>query len=194
MKKTITDLFFAFPGSRDFILRMIDQRSGGSEKNTESETPDQQAQDPEKQENEIPDKEPAGENQGKDTTVETEQEDPFIGRMRDSIQLMTGFAAGRGISGEKLDRILLDLFRTAVDVADGKISVRMAEMMIRAISYEADVAKARLQGEIAGRNARIEERMRTADDSDGVPRLTDTSTSSAVSAPASIFDLVRSAR
>lgn len=87
------------------------------------------------------------------------------------------------------------LFSIVADMANGVITPASAETLLHAVSFPREVETARREGEIAGRNARIEEQLRTPVRSDAVPSLQG-SRSAAPPRPRtqSIFDLAGQAR
>lgn len=223
MKKTITEMFYDLPGSREYIRRLAegespenlsenpdDNKSG--EKNSDvknrdetgiSDDKEESGESPENREtSESPENTETSDTSNKSDTSDTspqkadspDKTDIFLVNIADSLQLLRGFAAGRGLSTENLDSVLLSLFRLTRDTARGIVTIENIEKLLKALTYDSDMANARYEGEIAGRNARIEIEMRKTFDSDGVPRMSGKSTSGASALPGSIFDLVRSAR
>lgn len=82
-------------------------------------------------------------------------------------------------------------------LADGTVDKEILQTLQKGLDYEADIEKARAEGEIAGRNATIIEEFasREADTStDEVPNLSGSFSSPNASRGNSIFDLARSAR
>lgn len=208
MKKTITEMFYDLPGSREYIERLAEGEKPGNLSDIPS---DRQPDDPEPTENpDNPDSTDTSITSDTSVTSDTsdtsntsvtsenpenpDKTDVFLLNMAESLQLMRGFAAGRGLSSETLDSVLLSLFRLTRDTAQGIVNIENIEKLLKALTYDHDMANARYEGEIAGRNARIEIEMRKTTDSDGVPRMSGKSTSGSSSLPGSIFDLVRSAR
>lgn len=68
---------------------------------------------------------------------------------------------------EEAQNLLHDIFAAS----DGGGDDDLVEMLMRAVKFDREVEAARLSGEIAGRNARIEAEMLLPDDGDGLPPL-----------------------
>ena len=77
----------------------------------------------------------------------------------------------RGLSDETLDAAMDVVFRIANDAIVGKYSPETIDMALKVVSHDADVANARTEGRVAGRNAKIEERLRKPSTGDGQPVL-----------------------
>lgn len=101
------------------------------------------------------------------------------------------FAEGQGLSPEEFDEAMTQLkqFRSS----STPVTVNMLEMMHKAINYDRDVAQAKEQGEINGRNAKIEECLMQPEQSDGLPHVKGSNINQQKHAT-SIFDLARSVR
>lgn len=77
----------------------------------------------------------------------------------------------RGLSDETLDAAMDVVFRIANEAIVGKYSPETIDMALKVVSHDADVANARTEGRVAGRNAKIEERLRKPSMGDGQPVL-----------------------
>lgn len=94
-------------------------------------------------------------------------------------------------SDDPVDRLAATIVSEA---AAGALGEETRALLAKALDYEHAIAVAEQRGEIRGRNANIEERMRDATDSDGVPHPGCGQGAPLRSAPTSIFDLAREAR
>lgn len=101
------------------------------------------------------------------------------------------FADGKGLSPEEFDEAMTKLkqFRSP----STPVTVKMLEMILKAINYDHDVAQAMEQGEIKGRNAKIEQCLMHPNQSDGLPHIKGSDVSQQKHTT-SIFDLARSVR
>lgn len=80
------------------------------------------------------------------------------------------------------------------EIAAGTITDETVRLIALGLDYERAVKEADAAGEIRGRNAAIEERLLTRNDSDGIPHPGGGHGAGATTHAFSIFDLARSAR
>lgn len=116
-------------------------------------------------------------------------------QLQQSLVRIEGFRDGSNLPMEKVEGAVNSLLRVAADAAKGIISTEGISLLVKASEYDDAIAKARAEGEVAGRNSNIKEQLR--DDkkkSDGVPALGGTSAGSGSAHPATIFDLAGFAR
>lgn len=100
-----------------------------------------------------------------------------------------------GLNDDQVDAAMAFLQGIISDGVMGKFSTESIKMAHKAISHDADVAQAAHEGEVKGRNTKIEEKLRTDKRGDGVAALG--SKNNNVKAPKtqqSFFDLARGAR
>lgn len=84
-----------------------------------------------------------------------------------SIQAIEAWASEKGVSDEDIDDAITALSKLCGDFILGKITTDSIEMMLKAKNYDADVEQAQVEGEVAGRNAKIEEKLRKGKKGDG---------------------------
>ena len=84
-----------------------------------------------------------------------------------SIQAIEAWASEKGVSDEDIDDAVTALSKLCGDFILGKITTDSIEMMLKAKNYDADVEQAQVEGEVAGRNAKIEEKLRKGKKGDG---------------------------
>lgn len=92
------------------------------------------------------------------------------------------------------DPLLPFLTQLATELESGLISDDTRRLLTNALNYDADMIRARTEGELAGRNAAVEEHLMGHDNSDGVPHPGCGQGASTTVRPFSIFDLARDAR
>lgn len=92
------------------------------------------------------------------------------------------------------DPLLPFLTQLAIELESGLISDDTRRLLTNALNYDADMIRARTEGELTGRNAAVEEHLMNHDDSDGVPHPGCGQGASTTVRPFSIFDLARDAR
>lgn len=76
-----------------------------------------------------------------------------------SINDLAAFAQEKGLSDEQAVEIFEKVNQIGFDILDGKYSRESYEMAYNAMHYATDVESARKEGEVAGRNAKIEEKL-----------------------------------
>ena len=138
-------------------------------------------------------------NEEREEREETQAPDPlpeeFTSHLGDSLKCLEGFRTGRKPSAEDWDTVFSLLFSIVGDAANGVITPATAETLLRAVSYDRAVGIAMHEGEIKGRNARIEEQLLSPVKSDGLPSLQGARGGSASPRRSqSIFDLAGEAR
>lgn len=97
--------------------------------------------------------------------------------------------------GEKaVDAALALIDQIRQDAIVGKVTKEAIEMAMKVINRDADMANARSEGEVAGRNAKIEEQIRKPQGGDGMPQIGGANASvRSNNRPQSIFDIAAGA-
>lgn len=88
-----------------------------------------------------------------------------------SLEQIDAYQSERGWSDEQVDQIMEKLGAILSDGLLGKISMETIDMINKAISHDEDVASAAHEGEVRGRNAKISEKLRKRNASDGTAAL-----------------------
>lgn len=88
-----------------------------------------------------------------------------------SLQTLEDYQGKQGLSDEEIDQIMEFLVGIAKDGIMGKFSEESMEMARKAIMHDADVTTANEEGEVRGKNAKIEERLRKRQKNDGTAQL-----------------------
>lgn len=105
------------------------------------------------------------------------------------------YAAGRNVPEGELKAALRWIRDIGEGWNNGDLTTEMLEICLNGVCYRQDLEDARLEGEIAGRNARIEELYITPEESDGLPHFASKGNIGNASGNlSSIFDLARSSR
>lgn len=76
-----------------------------------------------------------------------------------------------GVTDDAVDSALVLITTIAKDYFLGKISAETIRMALKALNYDADVEEAEAVGEVRGRNAKIEEKLRKPGKGDGTANL-----------------------
>ena len=88
-----------------------------------------------------------------------------------TLDTLRQFQAERGMTDEQIDAVMDFLLGVVKDGVMGKFSAETLEMGCKAINHDEDVANASEEGEAAGRNSRVVERLRRSSKGDGTAPL-----------------------
>lgn len=88
-----------------------------------------------------------------------------------SIQTLESFQQEHNLTDEQAIAVFDKVHKIGLEMVQGIYSAESFEMAWAAMNHDTDVASARTEGEIAGRNARIKEKMRKGTDSQLPPSL-----------------------
>lgn len=115
--------------------------------------------------------------------------------MEMTLETLRQFQSERGMSDEQIDKVVELLLGIVRDGVMGKFSTETLDMACKALNYDADVAAAGEEGEIAGRNAKITENLRKSKQGDGTAPLggKNGQGAGAERRPQSMFDLASEA-
>ena len=118
-------------------------------------------------------------------------DDEFERNLRESVSRMET----EGFSDDEIDRYTGVVLDMASNAMLGKFTPEMIDAARKSLDYDRDVESASAEGEIRGRNAKIEAKLRKQKSGDGLPRFSGGGSSqTGRKAPQSIFDLAREAR
>lgn len=99
-----------------------------------------------------------------------EYEEEYKKNLDRSMQTIEDMKA-KGVSDDEIDAIMSATIAIVSDGLRGIFSPETLDMVRKAISHDKDVSVASEEGEIRGRNAKIEERLRRPAKGDGTPAL-----------------------
>lgn len=88
-----------------------------------------------------------------------------------SLSAIEKWGAKRGLSDSDIDNIITTLSKICGDFILGKIEPATLEMLMKAENHDKDVAEAQEEGKVAGRNAKIVEKIRQSKKGDGLQPL-----------------------
>lgn len=114
--------------------------------------------------------------------------------MGESGQMLEQIQQERGLSDEQVDAAMDMVIKIAHEAIVGKFTRETVDMALKAIGYDAAVDNARSEGNIAGRNARIEEKLRKQSGGDGMPVMGGANNAPREKQGESIFDIASRAR
>jgi hypothetical protein len=167
-EKTLGDLFASNPRSASFfiewrkggdpIVEMI--RRYGDDFKTALE-------DPEKQ-NEIAQ---ANKEFAERVAQEQEFETQYQNNMQETLSMLNEVQTENDLTDDDIDNAMEFLFGVMKDAIVGKFSKESVLMALKAINHDIDVEQADREGEVRGRNAKIEEKLKRQRKTDGTAQL-----------------------
>lgn len=86
-----------------------------------------------------------------------------------SLEALDKFKQEKGLTDDQAVQVILRLNTIGMNAIDGKYAPEDFELALKAMNYSSDVASARQEGEIAGRNAKIQSRMRERQQTGAMP-------------------------
>lgn len=123
---------------------------------------------------------------------EKKLEEEYQSNLAQSLSMLDELQKENGLSDEQVDKAMALLLGIVSDGIMGKFTPENVNMAMKAITHDEDVAIANETGEVRGRNAKIDERLRKAQ-GDGLARLGGKNNAGGGRAK-SIFDFARLAR
>lgn len=102
---------------------------------------------------------------------EKDFEEQYQNNISKTLSEIEALQSEQGLSDDEIDKAVELLMTIAKDGILGKFSRESVLMAIKAINHEADVEVARTEGEILGRNTKIEEKLRKDAKTDGTANL-----------------------
>jgi hypothetical protein len=125
---------------------------------------------------------------------EKELEAEYQSNLEESLKVLEQVQQEKGASDEDIDNAMEFLVGIMKDGIVGKFSRESIEMAMKALGHDADVAAAAHEGEVLGRNAQIEEKLRKKNEGDGTAMLDGKNGSVRRPNNRSIFDVARDAQ
>ena len=98
-------------------------------------------------------------------------EDEYERNFAESMNLLEQIQQERGLGDETIDAAMELVIRIANEAILGKFTAGTIDMALNAVNHDADVQNARTEGTVAGRNAKIDEKLRKPKTGDGTPNL-----------------------
>ncbi len=122
-------------------------------------------------------------------------EEEYRTNLAESLKLLEQLQGEKGLSDETVDAAMDLVLQMANEALVGKFSRETIETALDALNRDADINSARSEGEIAGRNAKIEEKLRKQKSGDGMPTIAGANNSVSREKKAmSIFDYANAAK
>lgn len=105
-------------------------------------------------------------------TKEKELEEEYQKNLEESLAYLDKFQSENGMTDEEVDKVMEFLIGISRDGVMGKFSPESIDMAMKSINHDTDVSVAGTEGEIRGRNSKIEEKLRKPNSAgDGMPNL-----------------------
>lgn len=126
---------------------------------------------------------------------EKELEGQYQQNLNASLQAVEQYQQAHGLTDDQVDQAMTWLVGIVSDGVMGKFSEEAIDLAMKGISHDSDVAVANREGEVRGRNSKIEERLRRGSAGDGTPSLAGRNgEAGGRQATNNIFDLAQEAR
>lgn len=122
-----------------------------------------------------------------------ELEEEYQKNISETLQYLDGLAKNGEMQEKDIDDAMELLISIVHDGIVGKFSPETIAMAVKALNHDADVEEASVVGEVRGRNAKIDERLRRSEKGDGMPVLNGKNGSVGNRRARSIFDEARGA-
>lgn len=102
---------------------------------------------------------------------EKELDETYQKNLAESLSMLEQYQQKNGLSDEQVDKSMEFILGIIKDGVMGKFSPETLDMAMKAINYDTDVANADHEGEVRGKNTKIEETLRKRSEGDGIPNL-----------------------
>lgn len=100
---------------------------------------------------------------------EKELEEEAGRNLDESLAMLDQIQQEKGLTDEQAVQLFDTIHQMTLDLAQNKITREIYEFGLKALNYDADVDAAAHEGEIRGRNAKIEEKLRKKEMPEGIP-------------------------
>lgn len=102
---------------------------------------------------------------------EKEYDEQYSANLAESLRVLEQMQQERGTSDEEIDSAMEWIITIAKDAMLGKFTPEVIDMALKAQNYDSAVEQAGLEGEVRGRNTKIEEKLRKPSRGDGTAHL-----------------------
>jgi len=123
-------------------------------------------------------------------------EEEYNANLAESMKMLEKMQEERGLSDETIDAAMELVMQIAHEAIMGKFTPETMDMAMKALNHDSEVAAARREGEVAGKNAKIDETLRKPKTGDGLPAMGGTNNGPSINnkKKPSFFDYVEAAR
>lgn len=102
---------------------------------------------------------------------EKELDEEYEKNISESLEMLSSYQQEHGLSDDEVDNIMELIVGVMRDGILGKFRPETIDMAMKALNYDSAVATADHEGEVRGRNSKIDERLRKQKKGDGLPNL-----------------------
>lgn len=102
---------------------------------------------------------------------EKELDEAYQKNLQKSLSMLDEYQQRNGLSDEQVDKAMELLMTIIKDGVMGKFTAESIDMAMKAINHDIDVATAGHEGEVRGKNTKIEEKLRKQQKGDGIPNM-----------------------
>ena len=123
-------------------------------------------------------------------------EEEYKANFAESMNMLAKMQTERGLSDEQIDAAMDLIMKMVNEAILGKFTTETVDMALKAVNHDADAEAARAEGEVAGKNAKINETLRKQNSGDGLPSMAGTNNGPSrrpEKRTQSIFDVARGA-
>jgi len=122
-------------------------------------------------------------------------EEEYQANFSESMKMLEQMQTERGLDDATIDAAMDLIMKTTNEAIMGKFTPETVEMALKAINHDAEVEAARSEGEVAGKNAKIDETLRKPKAGDGLPAMggTNNGPTRRKQGGTSLFDMAREA-
>lgn len=163
-----SDMFSSDPRSAKFLMNWKDGKDPAVELVRQFGTDIADAiNDPDRQE-EIAD---ANKEFVERVAKEKELDGIYLKNLEESLKVISDYQQKNGLSDEQVDGAMEFLIGITRDAVMGKFTAETIGMAMKALNYDTAVEEANHEGEVRGKNTKIEEKLRKRQKGDGIPNL-----------------------
>ena len=119
-------------------------------------------------------------------------DDEYNTNFAESLNTIEQMKNEQGLTDETIDAAMEWLTGILDDAVRGKYSRETIDMALKALHRDADIENARMEGEIAGRNEKIDEQLRKPKQGDGMPAMGGSSATPREKSRGSLIDYANS--
>lgn len=102
---------------------------------------------------------------------EKDLEDQYEKNLEESLTLLEQVQKDRNLSDDDMEKVIAQLRDDANDVLMGRFTQDAIDRVLKALNYDQDVEAAGYEGEVRGKNKKIDEKLRKRNQGDGLARI-----------------------
>lgn len=102
---------------------------------------------------------------------EKDYEQQYEHNLQESLATLSDLQQSKGYSDEQIDSAMELIMQIAKDAMLGRFTPETLDMAFKALNYDGDVANAGFEGEVRGRNAKVDTQLKLRGRGDGTPQL-----------------------